>query len=190
MPSLPFGGCGIDAVRPGGCRGGSRSSHVVRHDPPGGTPAEPSVDVAPATDCRPAAGPRRPAGPGWSCAQPGTTANTSSRPVTGEYFQLGPEESFLLSLFDGRRPADEIRAAFLGRFGDALGEEDLDQFLDLARSQGLLLSADQPATAACERPPNCPAPVVSRATGPAADPLVAARASSTGGGGCSTPTGC
>jgi RND family efflux transporter MFP subunit len=59
-------------------------------------------------------------------------------PATGAYFQLGPEESFLLSLLDGRRPADEVRAAFAGRFGGTLGEADLDEFIELARSQGLL----------------------------------------------------
>src|SRR5262249_5321753 len=59
-------------------------------------------------------------------------------PSSGAFFEVGDEEHFLLAQLDGKRAADEIRAAFAERFGAPLTEEDLDEFLKLARTQGFL----------------------------------------------------
>ncbi len=56
----------------------------------------------------------------------------------GESFVLGPEEYFLLARLDGTPSAGELRAAFAERFGELLTEEELDDFLRLARQHGLL----------------------------------------------------
>jgi hypothetical protein len=44
-------------------------------------------------------------------------------PQTGETFELGEEEYFLLSLFDGRHSAEQVRAAFTARFERASAEQ-------------------------------------------------------------------
>jgi putative peptide zinc metalloprotease protein len=63
-------------------------------------------------------------------------------PGTGAYFQLGPQEYFLLTLLDGRRDAGAARDAFEGRFGQPLSADELDEFVAGVREQGLL---DRPA---------------------------------------------
>src|SRR5215213_1334828 len=78
-------------------------------------------------------------------------------PLTGEYFNLGPQESFLLLQLDGVRTAAQIRSAFQARFGEPLDEPDFQEFIELARTQGFLA---QPAVA--------PAPVARKS--PAATP--------------------
>lgn len=57
---------------------------------------------------------------------------------TGMFFNLGAEESFLLVRLDGASTADEICADFEERFADPLSEEDFADFLELARSRGLV----------------------------------------------------
>jgi multidrug efflux pump subunit AcrA (membrane-fusion protein) len=59
-------------------------------------------------------------------------------PGTGAYYHLGDEEHFLLMQLDGRRDAGAIRAAFAGQFGQPLAEEELQEFLEMARERGLL----------------------------------------------------
>jgi hypothetical protein len=56
----------------------------------------------------------------------------------GESFQLGAEEHFLLGQLDGTRTANGICAAFAERFGAALTEDQLQEFLELARARELL----------------------------------------------------
>jgi hypothetical protein len=56
----------------------------------------------------------------------------------GESFTLGPEEYFLLAQLDGTRNAHDLRAAFADRFGEPLSEDELDDFLHLARQRGFL----------------------------------------------------
>jgi putative peptide zinc metalloprotease protein len=68
-------------------------------------------------------------------------------PGTGDFFHLGEQEHFLLMQLDGRQTADDVRAAFESRFGEPLSDEDLDDFVQLARTQRLLLSAGEPDTA-------------------------------------------
>src|SRR5690242_1024690 len=62
-------------------------------------------------------------------------------PLSGEFFQLGPQEHFLLTHLDGRRSAADVCAAFVRQFGEPLSEDELTEFLEVARAQGLL-SAD------------------------------------------------
>jgi putative peptide zinc metalloprotease protein len=59
-------------------------------------------------------------------------------PRTGAYYHLGDEEHFLLTQLDGRRDAETVRATFAERFGQPLSDEELHEFLDMARAQGLL----------------------------------------------------
>ncbi len=55
-----------------------------------------------------------------------------------EYFELGEEEHFLLMQLDGRRSAEDICAGFEERFGQSLYEEELEEFLALARERGFV----------------------------------------------------
>jgi hypothetical protein len=57
---------------------------------------------------------------------------------TGESFQLGEEEYFLLGHLDGTRTAEGICAAFAERFGGPLTEDQLQEFLQLAGARGIL----------------------------------------------------
>jgi multidrug efflux pump subunit AcrA (membrane-fusion protein) len=70
-------------------------------------------------------------------------------PHTGGYFHLGVQEAFLLACLDGRQTADEVRTAFAERFGQPLSTEELEEFLEMARAEGLLQQeASGPAPAA------------------------------------------
>jgi multidrug efflux pump subunit AcrA (membrane-fusion protein) len=64
-------------------------------------------------------------------------------PGSGAYYYLGPEEHFLLTQLDGQRGPESIRAAFAERFGQALSDEDLQEFLRMAQEQKLLQSDGQ-----------------------------------------------
>jgi putative peptide zinc metalloprotease protein len=59
-------------------------------------------------------------------------------PTTGAYYHLGEEEHFLLLQLDGRQDAPAICAAFAERFGQPLSDEELQEFLEMAKSRGLL----------------------------------------------------
>jgi hypothetical protein len=61
---------------------------------------------------------------------------------TGETFEFGEEERFLLSRLDGRQTSDDICREFQGCFGQQLSAEELQAFVHLARDRGLLQSAD------------------------------------------------
>jgi multidrug efflux pump subunit AcrA (membrane-fusion protein) len=65
-------------------------------------------------------------------------------PANGAYYHLGDEEQFLLTQLDGRRDVEAIRSAFEKRFGQPLSENDVEAFLDLAQSHGLLETASRP----------------------------------------------
>jgi uncharacterized protein (DUF362 family) len=58
--------------------------------------------------------------------------------LQGESFRVGPEEHFLLARLDGTRTAADVCGAFAERFGEPLTEEDLQEFLELARERGFL----------------------------------------------------
>src|SRR5215218_3963965 len=59
-------------------------------------------------------------------------------PVTGAYFKLGPEESFLFARLHGGASADDVCRAFSRHFGEPLSEADLHAFLALAEESGFL----------------------------------------------------
>ena len=59
-------------------------------------------------------------------------------PGSGEFFQLGPHEHFLLTQLDGRREAADVCAAFEQLFGHELAEDELNEFVAAIREQGLL----------------------------------------------------
>jgi multidrug resistance efflux pump len=59
-------------------------------------------------------------------------------PRSDEFFELGDEEHFLLAQLDGQRAAEAICDAFAEHFGTPLTEEELAEFLELARTQGFL----------------------------------------------------
>jgi putative peptide zinc metalloprotease protein len=59
-------------------------------------------------------------------------------PVSGKYFHLGEQESFLLLQLDGQGDPDTIAKAFTERFGQPLSEEDLNDFVNLVWQRGLL----------------------------------------------------
>ena len=59
-------------------------------------------------------------------------------PRSGTYLELGEAEFFLLSRLDGRHSGEALRIAFEQQFADPLSDEDLQDFVQLAKSQGLL----------------------------------------------------
>src|SRR4051794_19073709 len=79
-------------------------------------------------------------------------------PRTGQFFDLGPEESFLLLGLDGRQTAAELAAAFEARFGSTLPAEDLQDFLGLARSLGFLPTTPAAGAETAEPPKATSAP--------------------------------
>jgi len=83
---------------------------------------------------------------------------------TGEYYNLGPQEAFLLERLDGEQTAQAICASFQKRFDQPLTEADLQEFLELARSLGFLqiigvpgTLLERPITAPLEQPAPAPA---------------------------------
>jgi putative peptide zinc metalloprotease protein len=59
-------------------------------------------------------------------------------PRSGDFFQIGEEERFLLEQLDGKRDANQICTAFKEQFGEPLSADDLDGFLEMSAKQGLL----------------------------------------------------
>src|SRR5262245_50484791 len=59
-------------------------------------------------------------------------------PATGDYYQLGAAEHFLLGQLDGKRDPGAARAAFAERFGHPLSEDELHEFVATAEAQGFL----------------------------------------------------
>ena len=60
--------------------------------------------------------------------------------ASGDSFQIGEEEHFLLSQLDGRQTPAEICQAFSGRFGQELSEMEFGEFIELADTRALLQS--------------------------------------------------
>lgn len=88
------------------------------------------------------------------------------------YFRLGEKERFLLELLDGHRTRQEVRIAYESRFDAELQDDDLDDFLELARTRGLLESTDAAGIgASVESPPRrAPEPAPPTAARPVAPP--------------------
>src|SRR5262245_36799328 len=59
-------------------------------------------------------------------------------PATGDFFQLGPAESFLFEMLDGKQNAGSVCAAFAERFGSPLAADELQEFVATAEAQGFL----------------------------------------------------
>ena len=66
-------------------------------------------------------------------------------PVSGAYFNLPPQEAFLLLQCDGQQTIGKICAAFEQRFDEPITPEDVKQFLLLASAQEFLQSSTTPA---------------------------------------------
>jgi putative peptide zinc metalloprotease protein len=67
-------------------------------------------------------------------------------PRTRKYLKVGPVEAFLLESLDGQNSATEICGSFEKQFGEPFSPADLNDFVDLARSQGLLESSPKKTT--------------------------------------------
>jgi putative peptide zinc metalloprotease protein len=74
-------------------------------------------------------------------------------PRSGAFYTLGEQEYFLLCQLDGQRDAEAICQAFEARFGESLSADDLDGFVDLARSRGFLQPPAPPEPAAGQTDP-------------------------------------
>jgi hypothetical protein len=72
----------------------------------------------------------------------------------GQSFRLTPETYFLLARLDGACTAPELCAAFAEQIGKPLTDADLDRFLDLARTRGLLQPADEKGAGVLCREPS------------------------------------
>ena len=59
-------------------------------------------------------------------------------PRSGAYYELGQEETFLLSGLDGRQTVGDLCAAFRQRFRQPLTEAEVLEFVDLATTQGFV----------------------------------------------------
>lgn len=66
-------------------------------------------------------------------------------PSTGNYFNLPPQEAFLLQQLDGQKIASEICTAFEQRFGEPLTPDDVEQFVQIAREQNFIQTEAAPA---------------------------------------------
>src|SRR5436305_938952 len=72
-------------------------------------------------------------------------------PRTRKYLKVGPVEAFLLERLDGQTTVDGILRAFESKFGEALSADELQNFLGIARSQGLLEVAGSTGAAVTEQ---------------------------------------
>src|SRR5438046_974169 len=73
-------------------------------------------------------------------------------PRTRKYLKVGPVEAFLLERLDGQTTVDGILRAFETKFGEPLSAGELQDFLGIAGSQGLLeVPGSTPVPAANQR---------------------------------------
>src|SRR5690348_1753146 len=78
-------------------------------------------------------------------------------PVTGEQFELGADERFLLHLLARAASLAEVLSAYATRFKQALPERRLLEFLEQLRRLGLLEGEGEPAAAPAPAPAPAPA---------------------------------
>src|SRR5437879_5067058 len=71
-------------------------------------------------------------------------------PRTRKYLKVGPVEAFLLERLDGQTTVDGILRAFESKFGEPLSADELQDFLGIAGSQGLLEAPGSTEAAAKE----------------------------------------
>src|SRR4051812_30484820 len=66
-------------------------------------------------------------------------------PYSHKYLKIRQVEAFLLGRLDGSTTAGAIQTAFEAKFGEPLTTTELQEFVDLARSQGLVGTSEAPA---------------------------------------------
>ena len=69
-----------------------------------------------------------------------------------EYFSVGPQEACLLELLNGKHSFVEIQDAYSKRFGEALSEADLNEFLQAIQPMGLLKSSSKSRSGSKDSP--------------------------------------
>ena len=74
---------------------------------------------------------------------------------TGDCYTLGGHEYFLLARLDGGQTAADLCQAFEARFGEELTEDELHEFVELARSRGFVEPVE-PSTAPAAEPRDMP----------------------------------
>ncbi|MFD7510853.1 site-2 protease family protein [Streptomyces sp. NPDC059853] len=82
------------------------------------------------------------------------TVHLVRHPGSGQSFEVGVREHFLLARMDGRRTLGELGAAYAEEYGRRLGDANWRQLLALLGTKGLL--ADAPHPAAVHEPPAAP----------------------------------
>lgn len=82
-------------------------------------------------------------------------------PSRREYFSVGPEEHFLLQRLNGSATADDLCSAFEQEYGESLTDRDIDDFLEIVRSRGLLEDAatESESQSSRQKKPDRPAPI-------------------------------
>ena len=88
--------------------------------------------------------------------------------VSGKFFQLGPEETFLFALLDGRNTVAMICEAFERQFAQPLAAEDVDEFVALVGAEGFLQRVGSPPAAPLAATAPSPAVVPTGARPPSA----------------------
>ncbi|MEV7280911.1 M50 family metallopeptidase [Streptomyces sp. NPDC093111] len=73
------------------------------------------------------------------------TVHLVRHPVTGDAFEVGVKEHFLMARLDGTRTLDELAPAYAQEFGRRLGEGHWNRLLGLLGTRGLLVGAPDPA---------------------------------------------
>jgi len=63
-------------------------------------------------------------------------------PVTGQVFELGEREHYLARGLDGQQSTDELKRGYELRFGEAISEPWVDEFIASLRVAGLLVDSD------------------------------------------------
>src|SRR5882724_849691 len=71
-------------------------------------------------------------------------------PDNRKYLKVGPVEAFLLERLDGQMTVDGIQRAFEAKFGEPLSAADLQEFLGLASSQGLIAARESDENVAAQ----------------------------------------
>ncbi|MEU8762896.1 M50 family metallopeptidase [Streptomyces sp. NPDC048659] len=73
------------------------------------------------------------------------TVHLVRHPVTGDAFEVGVKEHFLMARLDGTRALDDLAPLYAREFGRRLGEEHWNRLLGLLGTRGLLAGAPDPA---------------------------------------------
>ncbi|MFG2734842.1 M50 family metallopeptidase [Streptomyces carpaticus] len=80
------------------------------------------------------------------------TVHLVRHPGSGQSFEIGVREHFLLARMDGRRTLGDLGAAYAEAYGRRLGDANWRQLLALLGTKGLLADAPEPAGEAAPPP--------------------------------------